>query len=313
MSILKNAAKKTTALFDSVSDMSFRPSRYAAPAAISLVLALGAGVFTAYLATETGHAILSELKRRQRLREKRPESPSLRGTPTPEELEADGAIDPRTLEVRLRLGSRLADLEPTLSIRFEHRELKNGQKRIKARAPGLKGWLADRRVSLNYSTLVRYKKLAQRLRQLLELDDRLPLEWLLPGEEAEMELPAELRVQYAGARRRMAKLMREHPNFSRLARHVEDRLGIPQLLSVRRAKRRAADDARERRWRKRFEQSKAEAHAKYGGVPVVRPDRLEATKHELMRFLREKDLPGPLEHLRHKALHWLRTAGAGEE
>lgn len=313
MSIIKTAAKKTAALFDSVSDMPNRTPRYAVPAAISLVLALGAGAFTAYLATETGHAILNELKRRRRLREKRPESPSLRGTPTPEELEADGKIDPRTLAVRLRLGSRLADLEPTLATRFEHRALKNGQKRIKARAPGLKGWLSDRRVSLNYSTLVRYKKLAQRLRQLLQLDDRLPLEWLLPGEEAEMELPPELRAQYAGARRRMARLMREHPNFSRLARHVEDRLGIPQLLSARRAKRRAADDASERRRRKRFERSRAEAHAKYGGPPVVRPDRVEATKRELIRFLREKDLPGSLDHLRNKAVHWLQTVGVEEE
>ena len=313
MSIIKNAAKKTAVLFDSVSDLPSQTPSYALPTVVPLLLALGAGVFTTYLATETGHALLNELKRRQRLREKRPEAPSLRGTPTPEELEADGKIDPRTLEVRLRIGSRLADLEPTLDTRIEYRELANGQKRIKSRAPGLKGWLADRRVTLNYSTLVRYKKLAQRLRQLLQLDDRLPLEWLLPGEEAEMELPPELRSQYAGARRRMARLMREHPNFSRLARHVEDRLGIPQLLSARRAKRRAADDASERRRRKRFERSRAEARAKYGGPPVVRPDRVEATKREFIRFLREKDLPGPLEHLRNKAVHWLRTVGAEVE
>ncbi len=309
MNPFETAAKNTLLFFDDGVPPSHRrdPGLEFIPTA-PVALAVGVGVFTAYLATATGRAILAELKRRRRLREKLPASPSLRGSPTPDELEDLGALAPRTLAVRLRLGSRLADLEPTLSARIECRTLRNGQKRIKNRAPGLKGWLSDRRVTLNYSTLVRYKKLAQRLRQLLALDDRLPLEWLLPGDDPGKALPSDLRAQYAAARRRLAGLLRTHRNFSRLSRHVEEKLGIPQLLAVRRARIRAKQDRRAARHLKRIQAS----HAKYGPptVRVVTPDRLEATADAFRAFLREKRLPPALDRLRIRALDWLKSAPA---
>ena len=311
MNIIEEASRKTVLFFGTTPATSEHIHHAIAPGLAPLVLALGAGVFTAYLAGETGRAILSELRRRRRLREKLPVSPSLRGSPTPGELEELGAVTPRTLAVRLRLGSRLADLEPTLDARIESRELANGQKRIKTRAPGLKGWLADRRVSLNYSTLVRYKKLAQRLRQMLALDDRLPLEWLLPGEDLPQPVPSDLVAQYAAAKRRMRTLLRTHRNFSRLSRHVEAELGIPQLLAVRRARVRDRRGRRAERQRKDFTRRTTAARARYGPLTVkATPDRLEATKREFLRFLGERDLPPPLLHLRNKALHWLGTFGA---
>ena len=312
MSILKNAAKKTASLVSELTDGPGYVPFSAFPVAAAAVLALTAGAFGAYLASETGLALVRELKRRQRLREKRPEAPSLRGTPTPEEIEEDWARAPRTLMVRLRLGSRLADLEPTLDTRLHYKELRNGQKRIKSRAPGLKGWLNDRRLDVNYSTLVRYRKLAQRLRQVLGLDERLPLEWLLPGAVPDREIPQDLRGQHASARRRLARLIGEHRNFSRLSRHVEAKLGIPKLLSVRRAKRRAREDAWvARRWKKIARSNKVaarHARAANGEFSVSLPhERVEATKRELLRFLQAGDLPGPLRHLRNKVVHWLRT------
>lgn len=313
MSILKNALRETAKTMEELTGGPRIAPDYAFPVVAPAVLALAAGVFGTYLASETGLALVRELKRRQRLREKLPESPSLRGTPTPEEIEADGAIEPRTLTVRLRLGSRLADLEPTLDSRLRYTELRNGQKRIKSRAPGLKGWLNDRRISVNYSTLVRYKKLAQRLRQVLALDDRLPLEWLLPGAVPGMEIPADLREQYATAKRRMARLLREHRNFSSLARYAEDKLGVRQLLAVRRARRRAEEDRWVRRRLAKNARANAAAIAKRGKFSVnLVPDRVEATKQELIRFLQARDLPRPLEHLRNKVIHWMRTEGCKE-
>lgn len=310
MSIIKNAAKKTSTLVAELTGGPRLAPDYAFPVTATAVLALTAGVFGAYLASETGMALLRELKRRQRLREKRSESPSLRGMPTPEEIEADGALEPRTLAVRLRLGSRLADLEPTLDTRLQYRELRNGQKRIKSRAPGLKGWLNDRRISVNYCTLVRYRKLAQRLRQVLELDERLPLEWLLPEAVPEMEIPKDLRGQYESAKRRLGRLLKEHRNFSRLSRYVEAKLGIPQLLSVRKAKRREREDVWVARRLKKIGRgsmrTSARLRATNGEFAVnLQGEKVEATKRELVRFLQAKDLSGPLAHLRNKVAHWL--------
>ena len=68
----------------------------------ALSLTVTATAFTAFLVTETGAAILDEIHRRQRIRLPRPESPSLRGTPTPGELADACAAIPRKLLERLR-------------------------------------------------------------------------------------------------------------------------------------------------------------------------------------------------------------------
>ena len=55
------------------------------PAALAGLAAMSAVALGGWLADATGGAILSELRRRARLRAPRPPSPSLRGTPTPEQ------------------------------------------------------------------------------------------------------------------------------------------------------------------------------------------------------------------------------------
>ena len=290
MDILKTASSRTTPVTKGALSVAASQRPGIALGLVPLVLGVSLAAFAVFATTETGLAIVRELKRRQRLREKLPDSPSLRGAPTPAELAADIGTVPRTLHVRLRLGSRLADLEPTLDAStIGFRKLRNGQKRIRSRAPGMKGWLADRRVPANYSTLVRYKKLAQRLRQLLALDDRLPLEWLLPGATPERPIPPELLASYTTARRRLARLLRDHWNFARLKACVEAKLDIPQLLSARRSKRRPRAQST---------------------LPPPCPERVDATKRELIRFLREKELPPKHMRLREQALAWLRSAPA---
>ena len=267
----------------------------------ALSLTVTATAFTAFLVTETGAAILDEIHRRQRIRLPRPESPSLRGTPTPGELADACAAIPRKLLERLRIGSLLADLDPTLDRTFAFTELPNGAKRYRSRGGGLKAYLADHRIATPYSTLMRYKLLANRLRQLLSLDPRIPLEWLLPHAAPDRPLPSDLIPPYHAARRRLARLLRENPNFTRLRKHVDAKLGIPELLRARRS-------VREGKIHRRA--------ARASRYPVIRgatrhmtidPGRIEATRLALADFLQDKALPPKFARLRDAAIRWLRA------
>ena len=162
------------------------------------------------------------------------EAVSLRGVPEPEEIEDVWEIDPRTLCGRLRIGSRLADLEPTLDSRFVFKKARNGSKRICARQPGLKGWMKKKVPSVKYSTAMHYKKLATRLRQLIGLDARIPLEWLLPDNEEDLSslLPAD-RKNADAAKARLDRLLSENPKVTHLTRAVESKLGIMRMVTIR--------------------------------------------------------------------------------
>ena len=252
---------------------------FAGAAVLAGAAAAGTAALGTWIVSSAGCPILGELRRRARLRAPRPPSPSLRGTPTAAELADDAAEHPRTLSIRLRLGSRLADLAPTLDTDNRYTAATAGSRRIAGRGRGVKGWLADNRVPVNYSTLMRYKRLAIRLRALLRLDDRLPLEWLLPGASPERALPSALLPQYSSARRKLARLLRTHRNFSRLARHVDTALGIPRLPGVRRTAPLPPDDV-----------------------------LLENTRRELASFIQARDLPPHQEKLRQTALHWLASS-----
>ncbi len=263
----------------------------------ALFLTVTATAFTAFLVTETGAAILDELHRRHRLRIPRPESPSLRGTPTPQELAAACAATPRKLLERLRLGSLLADLDPTLDRTFSFTELPNGAKRYRSRGGGLKAYLAGNRIATPYSTLMRYKILASRLRLLLALDPRLPLEWLLPHASPDRDLPSDLRAPCWSARRRLARLLRENPNFTRLRKHVDAKLGIPELLRARR-------NAREAKSRRKSTHPVIRGATRHMAVD---PGRIEATRLALAAFLQDKTLSPKFSRLRDAAIRWLRA------
>ncbi len=256
------------------------------PAALAGLAAMSALALGGWLADATGGAILSELRRRARLRAPRPPSPSLRGTPTPEEFAADAAVRPRTLAVRLRIGSRLADLAPTLDRGNLYDVSPTGAQRIRGRGRGVRGWLEDNRVGMNYSTLMRYMRLAVRLRALLGLDERLPLEWLLPGGAVSAEVPPALQAQCASAKRKLARLMREHWNFSRLQSHVDGALGLRRLPRTGRT----------------------------GAGRRARPldeALAENTRRELADFLQARDLSPKLEALRQAAVARFLEAGQG--
>ena len=266
-----------------------------------LMLALTPPLLAAFALTEIGTWALDEIGRQIRIREKRPASPSLRGTPPPKDITAPWSASPRTLRDRLRLGSRLADLDPTLDHTIARTTLPNGKTMFRSRPGGMKGWLEDRRVGVPYSTVMRYKKLAQRLRQVLALDDHLPLEWLIDGLPGETTLPDGLLPQYRTARRRLAMILRENRTFKDLSLYAEKQLGIVRLVAVRKAIPR-----------------RTENHAKHGETTnfsvisrgrsvTVTPERFEATKEAIGRILKAADLSGPALHLQNRLRHWLST------
>lgn len=272
---------------------------------LPILLALTPAIFAAFAVTEAGAAFFGELARRRRLREKLPDSPSLRGAPTPAELEDDWMADPRTLTTRLRLGSRLADLDPTIDHTVVRKKNRHGKLVIRSRKGGLKGWLSDRRVRIPYSTAMRYKKLAQRLRAVLELDDRLPLEWVLSGVPADRPLPAELDGPCAAATRRLAKILRENRSLAGLARYVEAKLGIVRVLAVRKAPARRRTGGAKSRKRGGF------SVISCGRSVSLAPERVEGTKAALAELLAEENLSGRALELQSKAKRWLESVADG--
>ena len=257
--------------------------------------------FGTFVLGETGGAILSEIRRRHRLSAPHADSPSLRGTPTGDEIAADCAECPRTLRVRLRLGSRLADLAPILDAAPRCTVSSTGARRFVSRGPGLKGWLEDNRITVGYSTLLKYRTLALRLRQHLALDARLHLEWLLPGTFPDIPLPSDLRSQYYTAKRKLAKLLRENPNFSRLRKHVDSALGIPRLLSIRRT-------THNPRRLAKHKPIHCESVVLGNRCVLLEENLVESTKREILLFLKSPDLPPRLDHLRRQAIDWLQSA-----
>ncbi len=264
-----------------------------------LMLALTPPLLAAFALTEIGAWALDEIGRQLRIREKRPASPSLRGTPTPADLSAPWAAQPRTLRDRLRLGSRLADLDPTLDHTISRRTLSNGKTVFRARPGGVKGWLEDRRVAIPYTTAMRYKKLAQRLRQILSLDDRLPLEWLIDGLPAGQSLPSVLQSPYQADRRRLAAILRENPTLKALSLHAEKKLGIVRLVAVRKAPARRRSAPAKKRKTIGF------SVISRGHSVAVTPERFEATKAAISRILEAPAPSGPALHLRNRLLRWL--------
>ncbi len=231
------------------------PRNATSPAA-QLAFLLGAVPFTAAVGTHLIAYGASSLVRRicRHFNPPPPPAPpkppiSLRGLPSPEDIQDAWDAEPRTLAARLRIGSRLADLEPTLDSRFVFKKTRSGSKRIVARQPGMKGWLRRNAPDVTYSTAMHYKKLATRLRQLVGLDARIPLEWILPGDgEARARLadlaPAE-RAAATAARRKLAALLADNPKITHLTLAVEQKLGIMRMVTIRRIRGQKAHRIRE--------------------------------------------------------------------
>ena len=111
---------------------------------------------------------------RRRVRRRRTESPC----PTREAILDAWTHAREGREAMLRFGSLLEDL----ACYVDH-ELRLAGGRIVGRAPGIKGWLRENvpALALRYTTVMRYKAAAKKLRQVVELPDPIPVAAVLDG------------------------------------------------------------------------------------------------------------------------------------
>ena len=111
---------------------------------------------------------------RRRIRRRRTESPC----PTREAILDAWTHAREGREAMLRFGSLLEDL----ACHVDH-GLRLAGGRIVGRAPGIKGWLRENvpALALRYTTVMRYKAAAKKLRQVVELPDPIPVAAVLDG------------------------------------------------------------------------------------------------------------------------------------
>ena len=111
---------------------------------------------------------------RRRIRRRRTENPC----PTREDILDAWTHAREGREAMLRFGSLLEDLEC-----YVDHELRLTGGRIVGRAPGIKGWLRENipALALRYTTVMRYKAAAKKLRQIVELPDPIPVATVLDG------------------------------------------------------------------------------------------------------------------------------------
>ena len=185
------------------------------------------------LAGRSARRLLQEILRRRRMKELRP-TPSLSGTPKPADIDEIWIISPRTLLDRLRIGSRLLDLEPSVDNSFVFQENPiSGRKKIIARHSGVKGWLRLHCPAVAYTTAMAFKKLASRLKTLCGAPANVPLEWLLPDAPEISALTSDpvLADAIAAARRRLDGFLAEGKTFTGLQALVEKQMKIVRLPS----------------------------------------------------------------------------------
>ena len=111
---------------------------------------------------------------RRRIRRRRTENPC----PTREAILDAWTHAREGREAMLRFGSLLEDL----ACHVDH-GLRLAGGRIVGRAPGIKGWLRENvpALALRYTTVMRYKAAAKKLRQVVELPDPIPVAAVLDG------------------------------------------------------------------------------------------------------------------------------------
>jgi hypothetical protein len=167
------------------------------------------------------------------MKELRP-TPSLRGTPQPADIDEIWTLKPRTLLDRLRLGSRLLDLEPSVDNTFVFSENRqSGRREIIARHSGIKGWLLDHCPTVAYTTAMAWKKLASRLKTLCGAPANIPLEWLLPDAPEISSLTQDPAVAAAieAGRKRLSGFLEEGKSIVGLQKLAERKMNIIRFPS----------------------------------------------------------------------------------
>ena len=193
-----------------------------AAAPLDLAICFGIG-----LAAKGVIAVKSRLDRAVYLRHAA-ETAAKSGTPSPSDVAHAWKIphSPRTPAAALILGDQLLAVEvPSAML---HTRDESGRCVIASRGGGLKEGLTTAAPTIPYTTAMRYRLLAGRLRQWLQLPADIPLSWLFPTAPSPASLTpsAPPRRQIAHARRAFCSLLADYPSLARLQRRLETDLGI---------------------------------------------------------------------------------------
>ncbi|MBR6021311.1 MAG: hypothetical protein IK066_02710 [Kiritimatiellae bacterium] len=217
-------------------------------------------------------AAAKELHRAYRAR-RGEEIASVLGTPTATEIAAAWTPAPRSVRQALVIGAKLVDLSATHPI--EAVRTRDGKAR--GRSGGLKPFFAESLPDIPYSTAIRYRLLARRLRQALEIPLAIPLEWLLCDDSpAVLTQDSALLPLIPALRRRVAGFLGPFRSQAALSRALAKKLGIaPCPFSRRSARRTPAQRARDlAEDSARLEGYVATLFAKCrNGVPLSPPER----------------------------------------
>ena len=195
---------------------------YAAAAPLDFAICFGVG-----LAAKGVIAVKSRLDRARYLRHAA-EIAAKSGTPSPTDVATAWRVprSPRTPAAALLLGDQLLAVSvPSAPL---HARDKSGRCVIASRGGGLKEWLKNAAPTIPYTTAMRYRLLAGRLRQWLQLPPEIPLAWLFPTAPSPATLTpsAPLRRTLSRARRAFTELLSDYPSLARLQRRLETDLGI---------------------------------------------------------------------------------------
>ena len=207
-------------------DLLVSPAEWALSAAARLVCAAAKELHRAYRARRTD------------------EVASVLGAPTAAEIAAAWTPAPRSVRQALVIGAKLVNLSALHPIRTLRA---SDNKSVAGRTGGLRPFFAESLPSLPYSTAMRYKLLANRLRQALSIPAPIPLEWLL------VDTPPTTLTQDASflsiipsLRRQVVSFLSPHRTQASLSRALSQKLGLaPCPFSRRSSRRTPAQKARD--------------------------------------------------------------------
>ncbi|MBR6021402.1 MAG: hypothetical protein IK066_03170 [Kiritimatiellae bacterium] len=179
-------------------------------------------------------AAAKELHRAYRARQS-DEIASVLGTPTSSEIAAAWTPAPRSVRQALVIGAKLVNLSathPIVSVRT-----RDGKAR--GRTGGLKPFFAESLPGIPYSSAMRYRLLARRFRQALDIPPAIPLEWLLSdASPASLTQDSTLLPLISPLRRRVANFLYPFRSQSALSRALAQKLDLAPCPFSRRSLRR---------------------------------------------------------------------------
>ncbi|MBR6022604.1 MAG: hypothetical protein IK066_09340 [Kiritimatiellae bacterium] len=205
------------------------------PYAGALDLLVAPAEWTLTAAARLVCAAAKELHRAYRAR-RTDEVASALGAPTATEIAAAWTPAPRSVRQALVIGAKLVDLSALHPIRTLRA---SDNKSVAGRTGGLRPFFAESLPSLPYSTAMRYKLLANRLRQALSIPAPIPLEWLLVDTApASLTQDSTLLPLIPSFRRQVASFLAPHLTQASLSRALSQKLGLAPCPFSRRSSRR---------------------------------------------------------------------------